>query len=65
MYVCLCNALTDQRVRDAAEAGATRPSQIYGACGCVVQCGGCAPTLRRILNESVANAASPDLLAAD
>jgi len=65
MYVCLCNALTDRHVRDAALAGATRPSLIYGACGCAVQCGGCAPTLRRIVDETAAATAVPDLLAAD
>jgi bacterioferritin-associated ferredoxin len=65
MYVCLCNGLTDLHVRDAALGGANRPSQIYGACGCVVQCGGCAPTLRRILDETAVVAATPDLLAAD
>jgi bacterioferritin-associated ferredoxin len=65
MYVCLCNGLTDRHVHQAAQAGATRPSQIYGACGCVVQCGGCAPTLRRILDESTPEMTVPDLLAAD
>jgi bacterioferritin-associated ferredoxin len=54
MFVCLCNALTDRQVRDAAMAGADRPSQIYGACGCDVQCGNCAPTLRKIVNEAAA-----------
>ena len=52
MYVCLCNGLTDAEVRDAAIAGAVRPSDVYRACGRVVDCGGCAPTLRRILNEA-------------
>jgi bacterioferritin-associated ferredoxin len=51
MYVCLCNGLTDAEVRDAAVAGASRPSEVYRACGRAVDCGGCAPTLRRILNE--------------
>jgi bacterioferritin-associated ferredoxin len=51
MYVCLCNALTDQHVRDAAAAGATRPSEIYGACGCAAQCGSCARTLRTLIDE--------------
>lgn len=65
MYVCLCNALTDHHVRAAAQAGANRPSEIYRACGCAALCGTCAATVRRILNETVAAALPPDLLAAD
>lgn len=51
MFVCLCNVLTDAQVREAASAGAVRPSEIYQACGCAAQCGRCAPTLLRIANE--------------
>jgi bacterioferritin-associated ferredoxin len=65
MYVCLCNGLTDRHVREAARSGATRPSEVYPACGCAVQCGGCARTLRRIVDEAAAALASPELLAAD
>jgi bacterioferritin-associated ferredoxin len=65
MYVCLCNGLTDRHVREAALAGATRPSEVYPACGCTVQCGGCARTMRRIVDEAAAFGASRDLLAAD
>lgn len=52
MFVCLCNVLTDVQVRNAAASGASRPSQIYQACGCAAQCGRCAPTLLRLLNEA-------------
>ncbi|MGA3398412.1 MAG: (2Fe-2S)-binding protein [Acetobacteraceae bacterium] len=65
MYICLCNALTDHHVRAAAQAGASRPSEIYRACGCAAHCGTCAMTVRRILNETTAAALQPDLLAAD
>jgi bacterioferritin-associated ferredoxin len=64
MYVCLCNGLTDQDVRAAARAGATRASDVYPACGCTAQCGGCARTLRRIVEEAAARSASSDLQAA-
>ncbi|HUB16089.1 MAG TPA: (2Fe-2S)-binding protein [Acetobacteraceae bacterium] len=65
MYVCLCNALTDHHVRAAALAGADRPSAVYRACGCTVRCGTCSTTVRRIVDETVANDLRPDLLAAD
>jgi bacterioferritin-associated ferredoxin len=51
MYVCLCNALTDRNVREAMHSGASRPSEIYGACGCTAQCGTCAMAMRRMLDE--------------
>jgi len=51
MYVCLCNALTDQHVREAMNNGASRPREIYGACGCVAQCGTCATLMRRMLDD--------------
>jgi bacterioferritin-associated ferredoxin len=46
MYVCLCNALTDQDVCRASSEGACRPSEILAACNCRAQCGLCARTLR-------------------
>lgn len=64
MYICLCNALTDHHVHAAAQAGASRPSEIYRACGCAAQCGTCSATVRRIINETAA-ALRPELLAAD
>ena len=46
MYVCLCNALTDQDVSRASAEGACRPAEIMAACNCRAQCGLCARTLR-------------------
>ena len=65
MYICLCNALTDHHVHAAARAGATRPSEIYRACGCAVRCGTCAAAVRRVINETAATMPEPELLAAD
>ena len=50
MYVCLCNALTDRQVKQAAAAiGTSKPSSIYAACGCRAQCGQCVKTLLALL----------------
>ena len=51
MYVCLCNGLTEGHIRKAANAGASRPSEVYNACGCTVDCGACSPMVRRIVND--------------
>jgi bacterioferritin-associated ferredoxin len=65
VYVCLCNALTDRHIREAAQAGASRPSEVYDACGCTVQCGTCSRTVRRIVDDVAARTHTPELLAAD
>jgi bacterioferritin-associated ferredoxin len=50
VYICLCNALTDRQVKQAAAtAGTTRPSEVYAACGCRAQCGQCARALVNLL----------------
>src|SRR5580704_10492033 len=46
VYICLCNALTDRQVKQAAAApGFSKPGDIYAACGCRAQCGQCARAL--------------------
>ena len=53
MIVCSCNVLSDHDVRIALDGEELPRStgQIYGCLGCSVQCGRCARTLRRLLNE--------------
>jgi bacterioferritin-associated ferredoxin len=64
MYVCLCNALTDRQVKQAAaSAGTIKPSSIYAACGCRAQCGQCVKALVALLRS--ANHAMPELQGAD
>lgn len=45
MFVCLCNALTDTRIKAAIAAGADRVHDIYAGCGCRAQCGGCTASI--------------------
>lgn len=64
MYVCICNALTDRQVKQAAiAAGTTRPSSVYAACGCRAQCGQCVKTLVALLRGD--DDPMPELLGAD
>jgi bacterioferritin-associated ferredoxin len=64
VYICLCNALTDHHVREAVQAGASRPSEVYDACGCVVQCGTCARAVRRIVDDAAVCGRGSEMLAA-
>jgi bacterioferritin-associated ferredoxin len=58
MIVCSCNVLSDHQVRSAVNATAVRsPGQVYGCLGCSVQCGRCARTIRKIMDEASATCA--------
>jgi bacterioferritin-associated ferredoxin len=52
MIVCSCNVLSDHEVRTVVSTAAHHtPSYIYGCLGCRVQCGRCAHTIRKIIDE--------------
>ena len=58
MYICLCNALTDRALKQAASSiGTTAPSQVYAACGCRLQCGKCVRAVVKLLKEHISQAA--------
>jgi bacterioferritin-associated ferredoxin len=59
MIVCSCNVLTDQAVRTAVSTAAPRSTgQVYGCLGCSAQCGRCARTIRKIMDEALSGAAN-------
>jgi bacterioferritin-associated ferredoxin len=63
MIVCSCNVLSDKDVRATLNGSEVTPrprktSQVYGCLGCSAQCGRCARTIRRIMNEALAGAAA-------
>jgi bacterioferritin-associated ferredoxin len=41
MILCVCNAITEDEVRDLARAGARTPEQAYAALGHEPQCCSC------------------------
>jgi bacterioferritin-associated ferredoxin len=51
MIVCLCNALSDAQLSDAVCKGARRPRDVYAACDCKAQCGGCTRTILSLIRE--------------
>ncbi|WP_236024635.1 (2Fe-2S)-binding protein [Arenibaculum pallidiluteum] len=57
MYVCICNALTERRIRAAiAEASPRTVAGVYAACGVRPQCGKCAPAIADLLDEHASSA---------
>lgn len=56
MIICSCNVLTDHDVRSAVSAADDLPrtaSQVYGCLGCSAECGRCARTIKKILEEAL------------
>jgi bacterioferritin-associated ferredoxin len=52
VYICLCNALTDQRLKQAVvETKSNRPADVYAACGCRAQCGQCVRAVLKLLGD--------------
>ena len=53
MYVCICNGLTEARLREAArESGERRSAKaVYRRLGCEARCGLCLPHARRVIAE--------------
>ena len=56
MIVCSCNVLSDHDVRDAVNSADNLPrsaKQLYGCLGCSAECGRCARTIKKILDEAL------------
>lgn len=51
MYVCVCNALTDRKIRSLSECSRGTVADAYRALGIKVQCGKCVPIVRSILDR--------------
>ena len=51
MYVCVCNAITDSQIREAAQAGAEDLWDLQAALGVASNCGSCKETASEILKE--------------
>jgi len=57
MIICSCNAFSDHQVRRAVVNTPQRPrmSQIYSCLGRSAECGRCAKTIKRIVDETWTN----------
>ncbi len=52
MFVCLCNAISDTDLRQAARNGAKDVDSAYRCFGAEIKCGRCRETADQILSES-------------
>lgn len=51
MYVCVCQAVTDRQIREAAESGARTLKDLRRDLGVTLDCGRCAGCARACLAE--------------
>ena len=52
MYVCICNAVTDKMIRQAAADGVRSLAELTRRTGCAGNCGGCADFAEEMLREA-------------
>ena len=60
MYVCICKAVTDRQIREAAQGGARTLADLRRELGVSLDCGRCASCARECLKEAHHCAAHPD-----
>jgi bacterioferritin-associated ferredoxin len=51
MYVCICNAVTEDDVRGCLDSGACSPKEVKAACGMKPGCGTCTKRLYTLISE--------------
>lgn len=52
--VCLCESVSERRVRRTIERGATTVDEVTAGCRAGACCGGCHPTIEAMLAEAAA-----------
>jgi bacterioferritin-associated ferredoxin len=52
MYVCICNAVTERTIREAAASGVRTLAELSRRTGCSDCCGTCADVAQQILEDT-------------
>ena len=61
MIVCVCNAISEDELRDLAKDGAGTPQQAYALLGHEPQCGSCLCYAQELIDEVRRSAPPPRL----
>ena len=59
MYVCICNAITDKQIREAARAGARDLWDLQKELGVASNCGSCKEYAMEVLREEASSLPQP------
>jgi bacterioferritin-associated ferredoxin len=52
MYVCICNAVTEKMIRQAAAEGVRSLAELTRLTGCSGECGSCADLAEQVLRDA-------------
>ena len=52
MMVCLCNGVSERKIRKAIDHGASSIDDVTAACRAGGRCGGCRPTIDALLSDA-------------
>lgn len=52
MYVCICNAVTEKMIREAAAEGVRSLAELTRRTGCSGDCGSCADLAEEVLRDA-------------
>ena len=52
MYICICNAIRDRDLREAARAVDGDVESVYLSLGCTPQCGQCLPEAEALIADA-------------
>lgn len=55
MYICICNAVTESAIRQAAREGVRSLRELSFKTGCSTQCGCCVSLAREVLDGALAD----------
>ncbi len=56
MYLCICNALTDRKLKNVIIQGnSANAAEVYEACGCRAKCGECVKMVKAMIQEFAPN----------
>ncbi|ANK82451.1 MAG: hypothetical protein TEF_17875 [Rhizobiales bacterium NRL2] len=65
MYVCICNALSDDQVTGAIRQGVDCAEDLHPHLGCEVRCGRCVSTIVEMMDAELNGAGDATLMAAE
>lgn len=57
MYICVCKAVSDKKIRQLVQEGATSVRELKQCLGVGSQCGKCIPAAQELLNDTLAQVA--------
>jgi len=57
MYICVCKAVSDKKIRQLVQEGATSVRELKQCLGVGSQCGKCIPAAQELLSETLSQVA--------